>query len=67
MYILLSGYPPFGGNKDSIIIKKVEAGRYSFPSPEWDYISFEAKDLIGKMLTYDYSRRPSARECIQHP
>ena len=34
MYILLCGYPPFGGNTDQEILKKVSVGRFSFPSPE---------------------------------
>ena len=67
MYILLCGYPPFGGNTDEQILRRVAAGRFVFPSPEWDYISKEAKDLITKMLTFDYTRRISAREALQHP
>ena len=34
MYIILCGYPPFGGNTDQEIIKKISAGRFSFTSPE---------------------------------
>lgn len=65
MYILLCGFPPFGGS-DEQILKKVSAGRFSFPSPEWDAISAEAKDLISLMLTMDPERRPSAREALNH-
>lgn len=67
MYILLCGYPPFGGANDDQILKKISVGRFGFPSPEWDFISFEAKDLISKMLTYEPERRLSAREALQHP
>ena len=67
MYVLLCGYPPFGGSNDDQILKKISVGRFTFPSPEWDFISFEAKDLITKMLTFDTAHRPSARECLQHP
>ena len=67
MYILLCGYPPFGGHSDEQILKKVSVGRFTFPSPEWDAISYEAKDLITKMLTFDTDRRLSAREAIDHP
>jgi calcium-dependent protein kinase len=67
MYILLCGYPPFGGNKDQEILKKVSIGRFSFPSPEWDDISFEAKDLIEKCLCVDVTRRPDARQALGHP
>lgn len=67
MYILLCGYPPFGGPNDETIIKKVFAGQFSFPSPEWDNISADAKDLLSKMLTYDPEERISAAEALQHP
>jgi calcium-dependent protein kinase len=66
MYILLCGFPPFGGNSDEQILKKVAAGRFNFPSPEWDSISAEAKDLITMMLTLDLDRRPTAREALSH-
>ena len=67
MYILLCGFPPFGGQTDDQILKRVSVGRFSFPSPEWDNISFEAKDLISKMLNVDYSRRITAVDALQHP
>ncbi|OMJ74518.1 hypothetical protein SteCoe_26520 [Stentor coeruleus] len=67
MYILLCGYPPFGGSNDEQILKKIASGRFSFPSPEWDFISFEAKDLITKMIFFDPDKRITAREALQHP
>lgn len=66
MYILLCGYPPFGGNTDQEILKKVSIGRFSFPSPEWDDISFEAKDLVEKLLCMDVGRRIDARQAMSH-
>lgn len=67
MYILLCGFPPFGGQTDEQILKRVSVGRFSFPSPEWDNISFEAKDLISKMLNVDINRRITAVDALQHP
>jgi len=32
LYILISGEPPFPGNSDPEIIKKVRAGKYNFSS-----------------------------------
>lgn len=34
MYILLCGYPPFGGKSDSRILQKVQQGSYSFVNRE---------------------------------
>mmetsp|Transcript_22576 Transcript_22576/g.22326 ORF Transcript_22576/g.22326 Transcript_22576/m.22326 type:complete len:469 (+) Transcript_22576:13-1419(+) len=67
LYIFLAGYPPFGGNTDEAIMRKIATGKFSFPSPEWDSISFEAKDLITKMLTFDIETRVSARQALEHP
>mmetsp|Transcript_92019 Transcript_92019/g.137800 ORF Transcript_92019/g.137800 Transcript_92019/m.137800 type:complete len:83 (-) Transcript_92019:210-458(-) len=50
LYILLCGYPPFNGSSNEIIMEGVKKGSYSFDPPEWDNVSDEAKDLIGKML-----------------
>jgi calcium-dependent protein kinase len=66
LYILLCGFPPFSGNSDREILQKVSIGRVSFPSPEWDSVSFEAKDLIQQLLTQNVSHRPSAREALCH-
>ncbi|KAL8447748.1 hypothetical protein Emag_004209 [Eimeria magna] len=67
LYILLCGYPPFGGQTDQEILKRVEKGKYSFEMPDWGHVSEEAKDLVRKMLTYDSSKRISAEECLAHP
>ncbi|CAD2085436.1 CAMK/CDPK protein kinase [Plasmodium vinckei petteri] len=64
MYILLCGYPPFGGQNDQDIIKKVEKGKYYFDFNDWKNISDEAKELIKLMLTYDYNKRCTAEEAL---
>ena len=33
---------------------------------DWKYISKEAKDMIKKMLIYDYHKRPTAQELLTH-
>jgi len=53
MYILLCGYPPFGGHNDKEILKRVRLGKFKFDDEEWGKISPEAKSLIKRMLTYD--------------
>lgn len=67
LYILLCGFPPFAGVSDEQILKKVMKGRFDFPSPEWDLISYEAKDLVCRLLAYDPDSRISAREALAHP
>jgi calcium-dependent protein kinase len=66
MYILLCGYPPFNGENDNEILNRIKTGKYIFPEEEWDNVSDEAKDLIGKMLTFAPADRYSASQCLNH-
>eukprot|EP00440_Ansanella_granifera_P035819 gb/GFBE01038854.1/.p1 GENE.gb/GFBE01038854.1/~~gb/GFBE01038854.1/.p1 ORF type:complete len:474 (+),score=166.71 gb/GFBE01038854.1/:1-1422(+) len=66
-YILLCGYPPFYGDSDNEILKKVKSGKFDFPEEDWGSVSDVGKDFICKMLTKDPARRPSAAEMLEHP
>lgn len=66
LYLLLSGKPPFEGKNEAEVLKKVEKGAFTLTSPVWGKISFEAKDLITKMLTYNQSMRISAKDALKH-
>ena len=57
MYILLSQRPPFGGNNEDEIFKKIEIGKYDLQSSPFNKISESAKDLIRKTLTMDYQKK----------
>lgn len=65
MYILLSGEPPFSDDDDNVIFKKIVIGKYKLSGKLWDKISHEAKELIKKLLTYNYLERPSAAEILE--
>jgi len=65
-YILLCGYPPFYGNTDQEIFASVTRGVFDFPSPEWDSISSEAKDLICQLLRKNPNERPTASQALEH-
>jgi len=66
-YILLCGYPPFYGNTDQEIFASVAKGVFDFPSPDWDSISDEAKDLICLLLKLNPNERPTASQALEHP
>lgn len=38
-----------------------------FPSPEWDTVTPEAKNLINQMLTINPGKRITAQEALKHP
>ncbi|XP_061607465.1 calcium/calmodulin-dependent protein kinase type II subunit alpha isoform X4 [Phyllopteryx taeniolatus] len=67
LYILLVGYPPFWDEDQHRLYQQIKAGAYDFPSPEWDTVTPEAKDLINKMLTINPAKRISAAEVLKHP
>ncbi|XP_060772801.1 calcium/calmodulin-dependent protein kinase type II delta 2 chain isoform X7 [Neoarius graeffei] len=67
LYILLVGYPPFWDEDQHRLYQQIKAGAYDFPSPEWDTVTPEAKDLINKMLTINPNKRITAAEALKHP
>uniref|UniRef100_A0A672SYC8 calcium/calmodulin-dependent protein kinase n=1 Tax=Sinocyclocheilus grahami TaxID=75366 RepID=A0A672SYC8_SINGR len=67
LYILLVGYPPFWDEDQHRLYQQIKAGAYDFPSPEWDTVTPDAKDLINKMLTINPSKRITAAEALKHP
>lgn len=66
MYILLCGYPPFGGKTDAKILQRVEKGMYSFDGREWEVVTEAAKDMITQMLVLEYSKRATAKHLLAH-
>ncbi|XP_072314660.1 calcium/calmodulin-dependent protein kinase type II delta 1 chain isoform X1 [Eucyclogobius newberryi] len=67
LYILLVGYPPFWDEDQHKLYQQIKAGAYDFPSPEWDTVTSEAKDLINKMLTIHPAKRVTATDALKHP
>uniref|UniRef100_UPI00358F8877 calcium/calmodulin-dependent protein kinase type II delta chain isoform X12 n=1 Tax=Myxine glutinosa TaxID=7769 RepID=UPI00358F8877 len=67
LYILLVGYPPFWDEDQHKLYQQIKAGAYDFPSPEWDTVTAEAKNLINQMLTINPAKRINATEALKHP
>ncbi|KAJ9522392.1 hypothetical protein QJQ45_008319 [Haematococcus lacustris] len=78
MYILLCGYPPFGGKTDAKILQRVQAGKcvsshtqrqlgvFSFEGREWEVVTEAAKDMISSMLVMDFTQRAQAKQLLTH-
>jgi len=66
LYILLCGFPPFYEEELPALFDQILHARYDFPSPWWDNISKEAKDLVTKMLTVDPKKRLTAKQVTEH-
>ncbi|XP_076327093.1 calcium/calmodulin-dependent protein kinase type II delta chain-like isoform X3 [Tachypleus tridentatus] len=67
LYILLVGYPPFWDEDQHRLYAQIKVGAYDYPSPEWDTVTPEAKNLINCMLTVNPAKRVTASEALKHP
>jgi len=66
-YVMLAGFPPFDGENDVEVFASILSIRYSFPTPEWDNISEEAKHFIRSILLDNPKERLTAAQALQHP
>jgi len=67
LYILLVGYPPFWDEDQHRLYAQIKQGAYDYPSPEWDTVTPEAKNLINLMLTVNPNKRITATDALKHP
>ena len=66
LYIMLCGYPPFEGDNNKEIFKRVLQQKLEFDPEDWTEISSEAKDLITRMLEKDPSGRITVNDAMKH-
>lgn len=67
LYILLCGFPPFYDENNAVLFRAIKAGNYDYPSPFWDDVSEDAKDLINNMLVVNPDKRFNAQAVLDHP
>ncbi len=68
LYVLLTGMLPFEGNTQKEVFRRIAAAQYNLQPNSADFkLSFAARDLIAKMLTRDWTKRPTVEECLVHP
>ena len=66
MYCLLSGTLPFVSDAQETVYEKAQEAEVTFDSRVWGHISFEAQDLITKMMDKEFHHRYNAAECLGH-
>ena len=66
-YLMLCGEPPFNGNSNNEIFKKIVKESIKFNSYMWKNISKNAKDFVKLCLNKNSNKRPSASEALEHP
>lgn len=69
MFEMLIGYPPFSGKDPTTTCKKVMNFKETFHIPEDAEISYEAEDLLRKIITDPEHRlgRGGVEEIKRHP
>ena len=65
-YMLLCGFPPFFDTNIKNMFYQIKKAKFHFPSPFWDTISEQAKDLIKKLLVVDAKKRYTASQLLKH-
>ena len=66
LYVMLCGFPPFFDEDNEVLFKLIQNGNYDFPSPYWDEVSVEAKDLIKNLLVINHRQRLTTDEILKH-
>ena len=66
LYLLLIGSPPFDGQNDSEIWKKIINDEIDYSNPKMKSLSPEAIDLMQKLLIKNPDKRLSASEALEH-
>ncbi len=67
LYTILCGFPPFNGLNDKEVAKNIAKGWFTFVSPWWDDISYEAKHLVTKLLDINPKKRWTSAQLLHHP
>lgn len=65
MFVLLCGYPPFGGKTDADILSHVKAGTFNYIEKDWKGVSRTAKSLITRLIRVNVKIRLTAHKALE--
>jgi calcium-dependent protein kinase len=66
IWMLLSGYPPFHGDENTMI-KKIKAGQADWSHKKrWTPVQEDAIDFVKQLLTKEPHLRPDAKDALNH-
>jgi serine/threonine protein kinase len=66
-YVLLCGYPPFWGESQSELFRKIIDCNYAFNRDDWADVSDTGLNFVAKLLVRQAPSRMSARDAAHHP
>jgi len=67
LYVMLCGRPPFYAKDRSQLFRKIKEGNFAFPEKYWRNVSQGAKDLIGKLLVVEPTKRATPKQVAADP
>ena len=67
VYEILVGKPPFNSKEKIDILKEIYNGEVDYENQNFAELSFNAQDLIKKLLVIDPELRISSKEALGHP
>jgi len=67
LYVMLCGFCPFADDNLPAKFRAITQGKYTFPSPYWDGVSEDAKDLLRRILVVNPLLRATEEEVLSHP
>jgi len=65
-YVVLCGYPTFNGTNELEVFQNITLVNYEYQSPDWDYVSEEAKNFIDSLLLLEPKDRMTAPQALEH-
>ena len=66
LFIMLGGRPPFEGDSEKEIYKKIKKGKYYMDLNSWKDVSDEAIDLVRRLLKFDPNKRITCANALEH-
>jgi calcium-dependent protein kinase len=65
VFLLVAGYPPFGGATDRAVMKAARRCAYAWPAET--SISASLRDFVSRLLCLDPAQRLTAAQSLDHP
>jgi len=66
LFMMLVGYPPFGGETENETYQIVLKGEYAFAADVSGQVSQDAQDLVSHLILYDPGLRYSPEDTLEH-
>lgn len=67
VFILLVGYMPFSGSKESATVEAIKSGRFTVRKDRWSRVSQQGFDFVRQLLKVNPEERMTATKALEHP